>query len=1219
MKQFYLVSAAGTRQLIKNRCLQLLLIFLFSSGSHSYAQEIEWDKTYGGSGSDTFSSFQQTTDGGFIVLGSSTSGISGEKTGALKGDADLWILKLDAAGNKHWDRSIGGNLSVRATTVKQTPDGGYIIGGTTGSGIGGDKTQPSRGEDDYWIVKLDAVGNIKWDRTFGGSGSEWMISLDITQDGGYILGGSSHSNISGDKSENSKGSDDYWVVKVDANGNKVWDRTLGGSSLEFMRAIVATRDGGFVIGGYSNSGFEGDKTEGSRGGSDYWIVKLDANGTKLWDKSYGGSGTDLLFALCETSDGQIIVGGDSYSGINGDKSQAGFGWADYWILKLDANGNKVWDKTVGGTGTEGLACVKQTSDGGYLLSGLSDSGIGGDKTEASQGGFDYWVVKLDNQGNRQWDKTLGGRSSEYSKESLQTTDDGYLLAGYSNSGLGGDKTGYSRGDYDFWIVKLKPEQAPSPVACNVIDFESSSTGFISSVNTGAGKVNIFNKIRRADGSYAAENHASIFDTANPTGDDLDLWTPDWGHVLIINQDLKPEPNDNPWGGEMTLDFSEVGPVTMTSMKALDFDVYEGNSWVYLYDKAGNELYKVPIQNLGNMSQQEINLGNTKGVMTLKVVLDGINEHQMLAGSGAIDDIRFCVKVKEGPQVSAGTDKYLTCAVTEVTLDGASSTSGATFSWSGPDGFTSSEATPSVNVAGTYTLTVTDPATGLAASDDVTIRLDYEAPFARIQNFGDGVLTCNNDAVSLTGFTNIDNAIYNWTGPNGFTSNKSTVSVSLPGTYTLTIINPENGCESTTSIKVTEVYPNLSINAGPDKVLTCKEPTVTLTPISSDIERVIWSTSDGHIVSQTLSSALVDKPGTYIVSGRDPYLGCTITDTVLVTLDNEAPFVRISPSSAFDDYISCDNPTVYLLGYTTTANAIYSWTGPNGFTSDKDVVGASVPGNYTLTVTDPATGCQASISRTVNAYFTDISINAGPDKVLTCKEPTVTLTPTSIEVDDYFWYSSDGGNILSRSVSSVVVDKPGTYIVSGRKRYTTCTVTDTVVVTLDTEAPNISAKGGTLSSETGTVQLTGASTTEGVNYSWTGPAGYTSTEQNPVVSVAGEYTLTVTDLENGCAATMTVEVQPQAVTQTSAISQATVFPNPIESKGAVEFKLHTTGNYVVELYDLKGKLIRELKTGHATAGELVNVELDGNGLKGGLYIARIVSANDTKTIKVILKK
>ena len=135
------------------------------------------------------------------------------------------------------------------------------------------------------------------------------------------------------------------------------------------------------------------------------------------------------------------------------------------------------------------------------------------------------------------------------------------------------------------------------------------------------------------------------------GDDLDLWTPDWGHVLIINQDLNPEPNDNPWGGEMILDFSAIGPVTMTSLRALDIDIYEGASWIMLYDGEGNELYRVQLQNLGNMSQQDVDLGNTEGVMTMKVVLDGRNEHGMLAGSGAIDNIKFCItEMVESPCV-----------------------------------------------------------------------------------------------------------------------------------------------------------------------------------------------------------------------------------------------------------------------------------------------------------------------------------------------------------------------------------------------------------------------------------------------------------------------------------------------------------------------------------------------------------------------------------------
>ncbi len=670
MKKIYQIFISKTQSLQHSKCFTFILIFFFSSTLQSYAQEIEWDKTYGGSNYETFSSIQQTADGGLIIGGYSNSNISGEKSEDSDGDLDYWVIKLDALGNKEWDKTIGGNYADYLTSVQQTADGGYILGGMSYSGISGDKTQPSRGDADYWIVKLDEAGNIEWDKTFGGADLDWLISVKQTTDGGYILGGSSYSNISGEKTENARGSDDYWVVKVDASGNKEWDRTFGGSSVEFMRAIVQTADGGYMLGGETSSPIGGDRSEALVGASDYWIVKLDKNGNKVWDKTYGGSDTEWLFDMQNTSDGGIIVGGISYSGISGEKSEPNLGKADYWVLKLDAAGNLEWDKTYGGFETESLSSVQETNDGGFLLSGISDSGIGADKTEISRGEYDYWAVKLDALGNKLWDKTVGGRDTEYGGNGLQTEDGGYVLAGYTDSGIGGDKTEASRGSADYWIIKLAPYKMPEPSACNTIDFENSRTGFVTSVNTGAGVVFISNKMRRADGSYAPENHASIFNTASPTGDDLDLWTADWGNVLIINQDMNPEPNDNPWGGEMTLDFSAVGPVTMSSMKALDFDVYEGNSWVYLYDGAGKELYKAKIENLGNMSQQEVDLGNTKGVMMMKVVLDGLNSAGMLAGSGAIDDIKFCVDDNAQPTEPTSNITHVTAFPNPIERSGA---------------------------------------------------------------------------------------------------------------------------------------------------------------------------------------------------------------------------------------------------------------------------------------------------------------------------------------------------------------------------------------------------------------------------------------------------------------------------------------------------------------------------------------------------------------------
>jgi hypothetical protein len=343
------------------------------------------------------------------------------------------------------------------------------------------------------VVKLDAAGNKEWDRTFGGSESDNLSSLQQTSDGGYILGGYSNSPFSGDKTEASRGGFDYWVVKLDAAGNKEWDRTFGGSESDNLSSLQQTSDGGYILGGSSFSGINGEKTEANKGGcvevincpSDYWVVKLNAAGNKEWDKTFGGSDSDELYSLQQTSDGGYILGGSSASPISGDKTEAprgtGWhgspGWYDYWVVKLDAAGNKEWDRTFGGElgqePPEALSSLQQTNDGGYILGGTSDSPISGDKTEASRGLTDYWVVKLNAAGNKEWDRTFGGSESDNLSSLQQTSDGGYILGGTSASPISGEKTEASKGGSDYWVVKLGNPDIILPFK---IDFETPSLG-----------------------------------------------------------------------------------------------------------------------------------------------------------------------------------------------------------------------------------------------------------------------------------------------------------------------------------------------------------------------------------------------------------------------------------------------------------------------------------------------------------------------------------------------------------------------------------------------------------------------------------------------------------------------------------------------------------------------------------------------------------------------
>ncbi len=344
--------------------------------------------------------------------------------------------------SKQWDKTFGGKEWDRLYAMIPTSDGGYLLGGSSNSGITGDKSEESRNLDDYWVVKIDSDGRKQWDKTFGGTGLEDLKSIIPTADGGYILGGMSASGIGGDKTQENRGGSDYWIVKVNSEGNKQWDKTFGGDSEDYFTSIVATADGGYLLAGSSVSGVGGDKSAEKTG---YWIVKITSEGTKQWDKAFDGGNFGRVIA---TSDGGYLLGGFTSSGVEGDKSEPSRGSFDYWIVKVDSEGNKQWDKTLGGDSEDYFTSMIATADGGYLLGGYSRSDKSGDKSENGKGypdyNLDYWIVKIASDGSKQWDKTFGGGAWDELNTMIATTDGGYLLGG----------RGFNAREYDYWIVKI---------------------------------------------------------------------------------------------------------------------------------------------------------------------------------------------------------------------------------------------------------------------------------------------------------------------------------------------------------------------------------------------------------------------------------------------------------------------------------------------------------------------------------------------------------------------------------------------------------------------------------------------------------------------------------------------------------------------------------------------------------------------------------------------
>ncbi|HYV93035.1 MAG TPA: T9SS type A sorting domain-containing protein [Chitinophagales bacterium] len=462
---------------MKNKIITTAL-FIACFAMNIFAQtclpSIQWQKSFGGSNFDGayYQASQQTTDGGYIVVGQTNSS-DGDATGN-HGGYDGLVVKTDANGNIIWEKMYGGTATDELECMQQTADGGYIVGGTSNS-TNGDIRATHGGYDDF-AIKLGTNGDTVWSKTYGGSNTEYFNGVRQTSDGGYIFGGYG-SSADGDFLNN-HGGNDFEVVKIDANGNKVFATALGGPGDEAAYMINTTSDGGSIIAGESNA--NGGEVTGNHGGYDYWVVKLDGSGNINWAKSYGGSGNDIPLRAEQTSDGGYIVVG--YTNSNDGDVTGNHGLNDSWVLKLDPNGNLVWQKTLGGTANDAATTVQQTSDGGYIVAG--GAGSNDDDVSGNHGGaYDEWIVKLDGSGNLKWQKCFGGTGDDQAWTITTTSDNGYIVGGFSNSN-DGDVSG-NHGDYDFWLVKLSPEMIPAITPSGTVTV-CSGTSVVLTANSGSG-------------------------------------------------------------------------------------------------------------------------------------------------------------------------------------------------------------------------------------------------------------------------------------------------------------------------------------------------------------------------------------------------------------------------------------------------------------------------------------------------------------------------------------------------------------------------------------------------------------------------------------------------------------------------------------------------------------------------------------------------------------
>ena len=393
--------------------------------------ELDWVKNYGGSGQDTAQALISTTDGGYAILGFSNS-TDGDVIGKTTMVNDYWLLKLDNEGNLQWNKTYGGSKDDIGQSLVQTIDGGYALTGYAMSDDG-DASNNQGFHDNWIIkVDASGTLEWEKSYGFSGHDHSYDI-LQTEDNGLFFTGflditsARADGNTEKGNSLTRHGVGEFWGTKIDSKGNLQWRGYFGGTNNDRSHAVVRSDDGGFVMSGFTESNdFDIDN---SRGSYDFWVVKIDSIGNLVWEKSFGGSGIDLAQDIAKTIDGGFVITGSTFSSdIDITKNK---GESDIWLIKIDALGNLVWETSFGGTHFDAAQSVSPSKDGGFIISGNSKSADKDANTNAGEN--DIWLIKTDANGAMTWQKTFGGAGLDYGFDALETAEGSIVVVGESAS------------------------------------------------------------------------------------------------------------------------------------------------------------------------------------------------------------------------------------------------------------------------------------------------------------------------------------------------------------------------------------------------------------------------------------------------------------------------------------------------------------------------------------------------------------------------------------------------------------------------------------------------------------------------------------------------------------------------------------------------------------------------------------------------------------------
>ncbi|WP_330746029.1 T9SS type A sorting domain-containing protein [Chryseobacterium sp. CP-77] len=414
-----------------------------------FAQEVLWQKDIKSNSQDFLSQVTTTIDGQYLITGSSIHTDKLQENSKQNNGYDLHLIKLNQQGGQVFEKYFSGNNHDYLSSTVTTQDGGFLISGTSYSGKGLDKKDDSKGGSDIWLIRINEFGDELWQKTLGTSSNEEARVVIQTTDQGFFIGGNIQNSSKG------YGSKDVLIIRLDKNGKTLSEQTLGGRGLDEVEKMIPTRDGGALLGIYSRSSISGTKKTENFGEGDYWIVKLDKNGRVEWEKNFGGKGDDHIRTLALTSTG-FIIGGESRSERSGNKTTGLEEGSDLWLISLSEGGDEQWQKSFNFKNRDILMGISVVSgrleDGSEKSKGILLGGFTQAEGRIQTDDETFWILYLDQNGNEQWRKHVKGetKKKEERLSDLKLNRDGSIvLAGTSAEELGKE---------NWKIVKLGDKQ-----------------------------------------------------------------------------------------------------------------------------------------------------------------------------------------------------------------------------------------------------------------------------------------------------------------------------------------------------------------------------------------------------------------------------------------------------------------------------------------------------------------------------------------------------------------------------------------------------------------------------------------------------------------------------------------------------------------------------------------------------------------------------------------